>query len=87
MSGGKRNLPKALAIPTLETIEINGMKMMPVLSSETISPKVIVVLSFSTEKGGGETSGKPFGTLPKTKKNILVLTGKSKLLECLLTLL
>lgn len=63
----ERNSPKALAIPTLETIEIKGMNMIPVFSSETISLNVIVVLSFSTENGGGATSGNPPGTLPETK--------------------
>lgn len=51
----------------LETMEIKGMKMIPVFSSDTISLKVIVLLPVSTVNGGGETTGNPPGTLPTTK--------------------
>lgn len=62
-------LPKAFAMPTLDTIDISGMKIIPVCSSDIISPKVIVLLSFSTVNGGGEISGNPPGTLPIIKNH------------------
>lgn len=62
------NLPKAFPMPTLATIDISGMKIMPVYSCEIISVKVTVLLTFSTENGGGAISGNPSGTLPKLKR-------------------
>lgn len=60
-----------------EIIEISGMKMIAVFSSDTISPKVIVLLFFSTTKGGGEISGNPPGTLPGMS-GVLIYNGKKQ---------
>lgn len=61
-------LPKAFAIPILATIDINGIKRIPVFSSDIMSPKVMVLLSFSIEKAGGDISGNPPGTVPAQKR-------------------